>query len=105
MPLFARALPRLAILLLLLVGFCLISPDRLARGPDLCVWRRLLNVAACPACGSTRALAAFFHGRLQQAYEYNRNVVVTAPALLLLSVLDSVELARELLRRRVRKTA
>lgn len=105
MSLFARGLPRLAILLLLLAGFCLIPPELLARAPDLCLWRRLLHAAACPSCGSTRALAAFFHGRLRQAYAYNRNVVVTAPTLLLLSALDCLELARELLRQRSSKAA
>lgn len=100
MALFARGLPRLAVLLMLLAAFSLIPPDFLARGPDLCVWRQLLHVAACPACGSTRALAAFFHGRLRQALGYNRNIILTAPGLLILVVLDSAQLIRKLLRRR-----
>ncbi|HEY6290942.1 MAG TPA: DUF2752 domain-containing protein [Terriglobia bacterium] len=84
MPLFAKGIPRLALLLAALLGLCLVPPQVLDRGPDLCLWRHLFDVAACPACGSTRALAAFFHGHLHQALAYNRNVVVTAPGLLAL---------------------
>jgi Protein of unknown function (DUF2752) len=100
MALFARGLPRLAVLFVALAAFCLIPPEFLARGPDLCVWRHLLHVAACPACGSTRALAAFFHGRLRQALGYNRNVILTGPGLLILIVMDCAGLARKLLRPR-----
>ena len=59
----------------------LLSPETLGRGPDLCLWRHLFHLSACPACGSTRALAAFFHGNLRQALAFNRNVLVTAPLL------------------------
>ena len=95
MPLFARGLPRLGVLLLLVAAFCLIPPELLSRGPDLCVWRKLLHIAACPACGSTRALAAFFHGRWQEGFAYNRNVVLTAPGILFLILRDSFGLARD----------
>ena len=60
----------------------LVPPEALARGPDICLWKHLFRLAACPACGSTRALAAFFHGHLTQALAYNRNVMVTGPLLL-----------------------
>ncbi len=79
---FAKGIPRLAVLAVLVVGFCLVSPETLARGPELCLWRWLFHLDACPACGSTRALAAFFHGRFADALAFNRNVVVTAPVLL-----------------------
>jgi Protein of unknown function (DUF2752) len=91
---FAQGIPRFAVLLAALLGFCLVPPELLARGPDLCLWRHLFNIAACPACGSTRALAAFFHGHLHQALAYNRNVLVTAPCLLTLLVRDLAALAR-----------
>jgi hypothetical protein len=52
------------------------------------------HIAACPACGSTRALAAFFHGHIHQALAYNRNVVLTAPGLLLMLVQDLAAIAR-----------
>lgn len=60
-------------------GFRHGPPEVLAKGPDLCLWKHLFRLAACPACGSTRALAAFFHGHFTQALVYNRNVVVTGP--------------------------
>jgi hypothetical protein len=67
-----------------------IPPEMLARWPDLCLWKHLFQLAACPACGSTRALAAFFHGHLTQALAYNRNVIVTGPLLVGLLVHDAV---------------
>jgi Protein of unknown function (DUF2752) len=91
---FAQGIPRLAVLLAALTGFCLVPPQFLARGPDLCVWRHLFHVAACPACGSTRALAAFFHGHFRLALAYNRNVVATAPGLLAMLAQDLAALAR-----------
>ena len=100
MALFARGLPRLAVLLLLVALFRLIPPELLGRGPDLCVWRHLLHLQACPACGSTRALAAFFHGRLREALGYNWNIVVTGPGLPFLIVLDLAALTRKHLRQR-----
>jgi len=96
---FAQGMPRWLVLALLLAGFCLISPETLARGPDLCLWRALFHLPACPACGSTRALAALFHGHWAQALDYNRNVVVTAPLLLAMLVDDLRGLLRACARR------
>ncbi len=90
MAIFSRGAPRLAVLLLALAAFCLISPETLSRGPDLCLWRNLFHLHACPACGSTRALAAFFHGRFLDALSYNRNVIVSAPGMLALIGADLV---------------
>jgi hypothetical protein len=67
------------VLSLALAAFVVVPPEVLAHGPDVCLWKRLFHLAACPACGSTRALAAFFHGHLAQALGYNRNVIVTGP--------------------------
>ncbi len=78
MPIFAKGVP----------------PERFAQGPDLCLWRHFFHLAACPACGSIRALAAFFHGRLTAALAFNRNAVVTAPVLLALLAEDVVHLLR-----------
>ena len=58
-----------------------VPPEVLARGPNLCLWKHLFRIHACPACGSTRALAAFFHGQLTQALTFNRNVLLTGPLL------------------------
>ncbi len=79
---FSKRLPRLLLLALGLAGFLLLSPETLARGPDLCLWRGFFHLSSCPACGSTRALAAFFHGRFADALAFNPNVIVTAPLLL-----------------------
>ena len=88
MAIFTSGFPRLFVLSAALVVFCLVSPATLGQGPDLCVWRNLLNIPACPACGSTRALAAFFHGRLAEAWAFNPNVAITAPCLLVMLAHD-----------------
>ncbi|HEV2424634.1 MAG TPA: DUF2752 domain-containing protein [Terriglobia bacterium] len=99
MPGFAKGVPRLAIIFCAVLGFCLIPPQLLDRGPNLCLWRHLFHLAACPSCGSTRALAAFFHGQMQQALAYNRNVVVTGPAFLAMLANDVSHLARAIIDR------
>ena len=80
---------------IVVTGFCILPPEALSRGPDLCLWRKLLHLAACPACGSTRALAAFFHGRFGDALAYNRNVLVTAPLLVMLAAKDALTVLRK----------
>ena len=78
------------VLSLALAVFVTVPPEVLAQGPDICLWKHLFHLTACPACGSTRALAAFFHGNLAQALAYNRNVLVTGPLLIGLLLHDAV---------------
>ena len=82
MAVFSKGIPRWLVLSLAVAAFLAVPPEVLARGPDLCLWKHLFHLVACPACGSTRALAAFFHGHIAQALAFNRNVVVTAPLLI-----------------------
>jgi hypothetical protein len=91
-----KGMPRWLVLSLALAFFVLVPPEVLGRGPDICVWKHLFRLTACPACGSARALAAFFHGNLLQALAYNRNVLATGPLLLLLLTQDAVRLLRRL---------
>lgn len=91
---FLTRVPRVLVLTLAVAGFALLSPEVLTRGPDLCLWRYFFHLPACPACGTTRALAAFFHGEFAQALAFNRNVVVTAPLLLALLAQDVNRLLR-----------
>ena len=100
MPIFAKRLPRWAVLAVAVGAFLVVPPERFAQGPDLCLWRHLFHLAACPACGSMRALAALFHGRLAAALAFNRNVVITAPALLALLVQDLLGFLRRIRRSR-----
>jgi hypothetical protein len=93
---FSLGVPRWVVLSLALGVFVAVPPEVLARGPDICLWKHLFRLAACPACGSTRALAAFFHGHLAQALTYNRNVMVTGPLLLGLWAQDAARLLRKL---------
>ena len=88
MAIFSKGIPRLMVLSAALAFFVAVPPEVLAHGPDLCLWKHLLGLAACPACGSTRALAALFHGHAHQAIAYNRNVIVTGPMMLGLLIRD-----------------
>jgi len=92
---FSRGVPRLFAVAFMLAGFCILPPEALSRGPDLCLWRCLFHVAACPACGTLHALAAFFHGRFGDALAYNRNVLVTGPGLIALAVNDACRAIRK----------
>ena len=96
-PLFSNSIPRCPVLICALIAFCVIPPEALAGGPNLCLWRHLFHVSACPACGSTRALAAFFHGQFAAAVAFNRTVVVTAPSLIALLGLDILRLTKRYL--------
>jgi hypothetical protein len=102
MAIFAKGLPRPVVLSAAVAAFCLIPTKLLARGPSLCVWRYIFHIGGCPGCGSTRALAAFFHGRFAQAIAFNRNVVVTGPLILALLSSDLIRLARQVRIRRRR---
>ena len=97
MAVFAKGMPRVAVLAAVTAGLCLVPLETLTHGPNLCLWCHLFRLAACPACGSTRALAAFFHGQFSQVLAFNRNVIVTAPSLIVLLAVDTFRLARRLL--------
>jgi hypothetical protein len=99
MALFCRGVPRLLPVLVVLAGFCILPPEALSRGPNLCLWRNLLHLSACPACGSVHALAAFFHGRFHDALTYNRNVLITAPGLIALAAKDIGSVLSKMVRR------
>ena len=62
MAIFSKGISRLLVLSVAVAAFIMVPPEVLARGPDVCLWKHLFHLAACPACGSTGALAAFFHG-------------------------------------------
>jgi hypothetical protein len=86
---------RVAVGLLALAALCFIPLETWNALPSLCLWRKLFHVGACPACGSTRALVAFFHGDWSAAWKYNANIIVTAPGLLALLARDGAGLLRE----------
>lgn len=90
MAIFSAGIPRWLVLSCLVALFVAVPPELLGRGPDLCLWKHLFHWTACPACGSTKALAAFFHGHVAQALAYNRNVVLTGPLLIALLIRDAL---------------
>ena len=96
---------QVAVLVVALALFCLLPPEAWARGPDLCLWRFLFDLSSCPACGSTRALAAFFHGQFARGLAFNGNVLITAPGLLVLLARDSLCFLRSVRRLLLRRAA
>jgi hypothetical protein len=58
-----------------LLALAIIPTEIVAHGPVLCVWRNLFGIH-CPTCGMTRAFSSILHGRLVNALEYNKLVVV-----------------------------
>jgi len=96
MAIFAKGIARWVVLSVAVAVLVLVPPEMLGQGPDICLWKHLFRLTACPACGSTRALAAFFHGNLTQALAYNKNVLATGPLLLFLLTQDVVRLLRRL---------
>lgn len=82
MALFSEGVPRIFVLATAVAFFALIPPEALSGGPNLCLWRHILHLSACPACGTLHALAAFFHGHFTDALRFNLNVLITGPLLL-----------------------
>src|SRR4051794_28830839 len=64
-----------------------IGPERLTRGPRLCVISAIIR-RPCPACGITRATAALLRGDLRRAYRLNPRVVPLALVSLVLIAHD-----------------
>ncbi len=93
MALFSKGIPRILVLAAALAFFALVPPEVLSHGPNVCLWRLLFRVSACPACGTLRAISAFFHGEFTDALRFNLNVVITAPLLLGLTAADFMRLA------------
>jgi hypothetical protein len=89
-----------ALLLAVVLALVAASPAFVERLPSVCLNHRLFGW--CPGCGSLRALVRFFHGDVAGAVRFNRNVLVTAPLLVLL-LLDGLRRAVRP-RRPVRRT-
>lgn len=78
---------------LLATTLAAIGPQRLARGPRLCVISALLR-RPCPACGLTRAAAALLRGDVRGAYWLNPRIVPVALVCLMLIARDLRGLVR-----------
>src|SRR5215467_3480623 len=96
---FAKGLPRPAVLGAVVAAFSTVPTNVLTRAPAFCLWGHFFQIGGCPACGSTRALAAFFHGQFTQALAFNRNVLITGPLILMLLGFYLIGLMRQVLLR------
>ena len=68
---------RLVAAFLLGITLAALGPERLARGPRLCIFSLILR-RPCPACGMTRAAAALLRGNLRAAVRLNPRVIPVA---------------------------
>lgn len=73
----AGASPRGRLCGALVLGMALatIGPDRLARGPRLCLIRAVIR-RPCPACGMTRAASALLRGDVRRAMRMNPRILL-----------------------------
>ncbi len=55
----------------------IVGPDRLARGPQICLISALIR-RPCPGCGMTRAASALLRGDVRRAIRMNPRIVVVA---------------------------
>jgi hypothetical protein len=74
----------------------LIGPQRLERGPGLCLIRAVTG-RPCPACGMTRAMAALLQGQVKTAARYNLLVFPAGAVVAALIIKDIYRLYQSLL--------
>lgn len=55
----------------------IVGPDRLARGPQICLISALIR-RPCPGCGMTRAASALLRGDVRRAIRMNPRIVIVA---------------------------
>ncbi|MDD4955695.1 MAG: DUF2752 domain-containing protein [Candidatus Omnitrophica bacterium] len=60
--------------------------------PDLCIWKKLFGF--CPAEGTTHALNAFLRGNFSQSINYNLNIIIIAPVLLIIIIKDALSILK-----------
>lgn len=60
--------------------------------PHICFWRTLFGY--CPADGTTRGLNAFFHGRIEEAVNYNLNILLLMPLIVGIFIKDILNLTK-----------
>ena len=61
----------------------IISYVGVENGPTICIFTNILGIN-CTGCGMTRAIITFINGDFNQAINYNFNVIIILPLLLII---------------------
>lgn len=85
-----------ALFLALPLLIVIVDQDWVNDGPTLCLHKHLTG-EDCMGCGLTRAMVALLHGHLDEAFAFNRGIVIAAPVLGALWLRELLRHARALL--------
>ena len=75
------AVLKLGTLILLPIFLYAIPAEKIFEGETICLIKRCFGVE-CWGCGTTRAVFSLLYGKVAQAWEYNRLIIIVFPLLL-----------------------
>lgn len=79
--------------IVIITAAAIVPPQLLDKTPAICPFRALTG-CPCLGCGMTRAFVNVMHGKLSDAFEHNRLVVIVFPLIFLMSVIQFISLFR-----------
>ncbi len=62
------------------ISFVLLPTSFFEQGARICLVKNILGID-CPGCGTIRAISSIFHFQFNNAYNYNRLIVIVFPLL------------------------
>lgn len=71
----------IAIAMTLFFLLIFLNPEAASKLTPPCLFKSIFNTDYCWGCGITRAFFALFKGHFSEALQYNKSIVIVAPAL------------------------